>query len=303
MGTIARRFVAISTLAAVILMLGCPEVDPAGFFSLPEPVDSDGDGLLDPDEEVRLTDPNNPDTDGDGLLDGEEINTYGTNPLLPDTDFDLLTDGDEVQVYGTSPLLPDSDVDGLLDYNEILLGTDPLNSDTDGDLFLDGVEIELGLNPTTPNAIGFIATVYCAGFASVLGLPYSDDIGVYGLLLILTGNFLQGVFPGDMVVQIHAPPISLVKVYPAFGEPFTVGWRGILGVGRGFITDAVPEGLFDSMRIFLSSGFSYQISFLENDEIADWHIGDYVVIVEPHPDVGAFQMLHTDACEIVLLSD
>ncbi len=45
-----------------------------------EPVDSDGDGLTDDEEEALGLDPNSDDSDGDGFTDAEEIEV-GTNPL------------------------------------------------------------------------------------------------------------------------------------------------------------------------------------------------------------------------------
>jgi hypothetical protein len=45
--------------------------------------DTDGDALIDTDEAVYGTDPNNPDTDGDGYDDYTEVVDYGTNPLDP----------------------------------------------------------------------------------------------------------------------------------------------------------------------------------------------------------------------------
>jgi len=42
--------------------------------------DTDGDGLIDTDEKLYGTDPNNPDTDGDGFSDGDEVKN-GFNPL------------------------------------------------------------------------------------------------------------------------------------------------------------------------------------------------------------------------------
>jgi len=61
-----------------------------------EPVDSDGDGLTDREEEAAGTDPGEPDTDKDGLGDREEVQVYGTDPLEADTDGDSYLDGQEV---------------------------------------------------------------------------------------------------------------------------------------------------------------------------------------------------------------
>jgi outer membrane protein OmpA-like peptidoglycan-associated protein len=106
--------------------------------------DSDGDGLLNREEEELGTDPDNPDTDGDGLKDGEEVRTHKTNPLKPDTDGDGLTDGTEVLKTGTKPLITDTDGDGLLDGAEVNEHkTDPLKPDTDGDGLTDGEEVTI----------------------------------------------------------------------------------------------------------------------------------------------------------------
>lgn len=126
-----------------------------------ELVDSDGDGLLDTDEEMLKTDPMNPDTDGDGLTDYEEV-ILGTDPLTPnkydkamDSDSDGLKDLEEVQNYGTDPMNPDTDGDGLSDYDEIYLyKTDPTKKDTDGDTLSDGFEVEHGLDPTKESTDG-----------------------------------------------------------------------------------------------------------------------------------------------------
>lgn len=60
-------------------------------------VDTDGDGLLDSEETILGTNPNNPDTDADGLTDFDEVRVYKTNPLNPDTDGDSYKDGEEVK--------------------------------------------------------------------------------------------------------------------------------------------------------------------------------------------------------------
>ncbi|OGZ35265.1 MAG: hypothetical protein A3A94_01460 [Candidatus Portnoybacteria bacterium RIFCSPLOWO2_01_FULL_43_11] len=55
---------------------------PSKNISLNSLKDSDEDGLLDWEEAIYKTNPNNPDTDGDGYFDGEEI-ASGYDPLKP----------------------------------------------------------------------------------------------------------------------------------------------------------------------------------------------------------------------------
>lgn len=119
----------------------------------PPPVDTDGDGLLDSDEALLGTDPNNPDTDGDGITDGQEV-ALGTNPLVFDTDGDGLGDGDEV-LLGTDPLNADTDADGLSDGGELTFGTDPFNPDTDGDGLSDGAEVAAAAGSGCPDPLAF----------------------------------------------------------------------------------------------------------------------------------------------------
>ncbi len=104
-------------------------------------VDTDGDELSDYVEVVLLGyDPLNTDTDGDGILDGDEdldadklINkqetTYKTVYYNNDTDVDELDDGEEVYDYKTDPLLPDTDGDKAFDGAEVRAGTDPCAKD------------------------------------------------------------------------------------------------------------------------------------------------------------------------------
>ncbi len=109
--------------------------------------DSDNDGLTNDCECELGTHPFQEDTDGDGLLDGEEdadqncqLDPGETDPREADTDLDGLDDGDEI-AEGTDPLLQDTDGDGVPDGAEVDSGCmDPLDEDTDGDGLSDGVE-------------------------------------------------------------------------------------------------------------------------------------------------------------------
>ena len=96
--------------------------------------DSDGDGLLNREEQGRYGDPWDDDTDDDGLIDGVEVEVYGTLVYDNDTDDDTWLDGYEVSV-GSDPLDPDS-------Y--------PIADDVDGDGMPNDWENEHGLNMYDP---------------------------------------------------------------------------------------------------------------------------------------------------------
>ncbi len=104
--------------------------------SLGCPVDSDGDGVADYLDQCPDTPAGAPadavgclkDSDKDGLSDWEEINKTGTDPYNRDSDGDGLSDGDEVNKYNTNPLNPDTDGGGVKDGLEVNVAhTNPLD--------------------------------------------------------------------------------------------------------------------------------------------------------------------------------
>lgn len=110
---------------------------PGDLTKLTQNGDYDADGLKDPGEYARSSDPTNPDTDGDGL--GDLVET-GTGVYVSPTD------------TGSSPTKTDSDGDGIGDDAEVtrVPPTDPNKADTDGDGFSDLAEFEWGTNPVDP---------------------------------------------------------------------------------------------------------------------------------------------------------
>ncbi len=146
----------------------CDDLDSASYPGAEEPVegpdldcdgmtgsdDTDGDGLLNMEEDAIGSDPFNPDTDGDGVQDGEEV---GADPEVPaDSDGDNVEDwadedddGDgiltsvEVTVDATLDGVPDPDADGDGTPNH-------LDLDSDADLILDSDE---GADDTDGDAI------------------------------------------------------------------------------------------------------------------------------------------------------
>lgn len=96
----------------LLFLFACPAPkDPAGEEeeegTESEPVDSDGDGLLDDDEIAIGSDPEQTDSDGDGWLDGDEVD-LGTNPIW---EYSHPFDKGEYSV-GSCPVLPDESIAG-----------------------------------------------------------------------------------------------------------------------------------------------------------------------------------------------
>lgn len=59
-----------------------PESPPSAIPPQLNPVDSDGDGLSNADEQQMGTDPLNPDSDDDGVSDGNEVVIFKTDPKV-----------------------------------------------------------------------------------------------------------------------------------------------------------------------------------------------------------------------------
>ena len=127
-------------------------------------VDADGDGLVDQAEVLIGTSPTDKDSDGDGISDGYEKLRLGTDPTLADSDGDNVADSAEL-ARGTDPTSadsnkdgrvdggdtsPDTDADGLSDLLEQILGTRIDSIDSDGDGATDFLEYVSGLDPTDP---------------------------------------------------------------------------------------------------------------------------------------------------------
>ena len=137
--------------------------------------DDDGDEVSDENEASLGSNPLNSDSDGDGLLDGEEdanqdgvIGEEETSPIDKDTDGDGLDDfleANSCYVEEDGSCLPtlgwnkDTDGDGLLDGIEDKNGngatedgeTNPLVADTDNDGETDGFEVDCSSDPLDPD--------------------------------------------------------------------------------------------------------------------------------------------------------
>ncbi|MBE7505177.1 MAG: hypothetical protein HS101_02715 [Planctomycetia bacterium] len=293
-----KRLRLAALLAALPFVLGgnCQMTGaPAGSSAMS--IDTDGDGLSDAFELMIFTSSTNADTDGDGLSDGDEVLIYHTDPSHTDTDLDWLSDYKEVIEVGTDPNSPDTDLDGLDDGLELdpNFASDPLNPDTDGDTILDGDEVAFGLDLLLPNTLGLVTELYCSDF---IGVSVTGIKGVY-LRGQIISDFPLGFFYGD-VVALNAPipgnRTGAVVANLRTKQHGYFGYEGDLEIGGGLITGATPES--GSIRIFLTSGFSFLVNTFYVNETADWFVGDAVEII----DRGfALEMLNTNACEVVLV--
>ncbi|MEH6451369.1 MAG: hypothetical protein V7765_22090, partial [Oleispira sp.] len=118
--------------------------------------DNDADGLINLQEYLNQTDPNNADSDNDGLKDGEEFFMYRTQLNDSDTDSDNMPDGWEVD-NGLNPLSNDRnndfDGDGLSNLQEFQANTLANNTDSDNDGLSDQEEVSsYGSNPRSPDS-------------------------------------------------------------------------------------------------------------------------------------------------------
>ena len=113
----------------------------------PKEADTDGDGILDPDDSWPWDFDNdgtgsgggNGGSDSGGEGDGPAEGGDGDGDGNADDDGDGISDTDEMAM-GTDFNNPDTDGDGLSDSGELTLGLDPNDWDTDNDMLIDGVE-------------------------------------------------------------------------------------------------------------------------------------------------------------------
>ncbi len=153
-----------------------PEVTEVPIITIhPEPTK-----VPEPSEEPSETEKSeSKDSDGDGIVDEEE-EKYGTSMDSEDTDGDGLTDGYEVMGVYTDPLSEDTDGDGIDDTYEVLVGLNPLKASSNGEIvdsekkYVYNVELEAGNLSVKGNANVF--SVY----AEPESFGLTETVDVYG---------------------------------------------------------------------------------------------------------------------------
>ncbi len=187
--------------------------------------DSDGDGVLDTQEEADGTDKNDPcdyvienitldfsgdylvaDCDGDGVINGQELED-DTNPEDP-CDYD---EGSITLEQGGDYLISDCDEDGLTTSEELAIGTDPDVADTDGDTIVDGQEIIDGTDPLNPcDSLNGVPTLE-AGCGEEL-----VETGISVINEIITPDN-DGTNDEFLIDNIESFPNNTVQIYNRWG--------------------------------------------------------------------------------------
>ena len=175
-------------------------------------LDSDGDGVPDLVELAMGLDPLDPDTDGDGVLDGDEDVdgddvpnraelALGFDPLSPDSDGNGVPDGEE-----------DRDLDLLPDGQELARGTDPFVPDTDGDGFPDGLEVQAASDPLDPLSTPIREGVLAASVRNAVAPTrvQGEATGEASVRNVVAPTRVQGEATGEASVRnVVAPEAAL----------------------------------------------------------------------------------------------
>ena len=230
--------------------------------------DSDGDGLVDTQEAVLGTDPNNPDTDGDGLRDGDEVLIYSTDPRNRDSDGDMLSDFDEVTLHKTNPRLVDTDGDGLSDGLEVAMGTDPLvpNPPTatppTPSLTPPPASATWTLIPTSTSTTAAVPTATNTWTATPTLIPPSTATATATTIVQLPGLSLvcataPPIIDGSLSIGVEWPPTPLFTFQPAVaGADRIVRVYGMRDATRLYfaylINDAAKEDS-DAARLYIDT--------------------------------------------------
>jgi hypothetical protein len=271
----------------------------------PNPVDSDGDGIPDADEENYGTSPTVADTDNDGVNDNEEVAFWGenwnvnydndaiTNNLLdPDADNDGYADGLELH-YGSAPINPNS-IPALTDI--MLIGDVQVNHTwkrmTFTVPFLDPVVVAqpLSLNGSDPAAVR-IRNVTPNGFdIRVQEWNYLDDTHpteTVGYLVMERGSFVLDDGTADGI-RVEADTFDTNRTSFTsipFSHPFNVAPVVLVAVNSVNEADAVIG------RLRNISATAFQFRLQEQEKNSNVHAIETVAYIAWEPSSGTIDGL------------
>jgi hypothetical protein len=155
-------------------------------------IDSDGDGIVDGDE----------DFDADGLSNAAEL-ALGSDPTNPDGNGNGVLDGAE-----------DIDLDGLSAAAEVAAGTSVADFDSDDDGFPDGVELELGVNTNPLNGASRPALTVAESPAQLRSLRLDFVAADFGTTVAgpPLGTLRLDFEAADFGTTVAMPPVGLLRL-------------------------------------------------------------------------------------------
>lgn len=218
--------------------------------------DSDGDGVLDAEEDYYGTSSNSDDTDGDGILDNVE--THGTisdddPPVFTPAGWDVSVTGQPTYHVVSPANYADIDGDGLNDAEERDEGTDPLKADTDGDGLIDSDDPHplkrakrlyvrpdgtgtTGEGETWGTAFGEIYEALAEAELRADSNSSDDDVSE---IWVAAGTY----YPGDSLSDGPLTLVSRVALYGGFtGNETTLSQRNPFALTNGTIITADRNG-------------------------------------------------------------
>lgn len=224
------------------------------------------------------------DTDGDGLLDDQEL-LLGTDPENPDSDGDGINDRESILLAFNAQLAEDSDGDGVVDYLDQCLHAGDIavdasgclvapTTDTDGDGVLDGEDF----CPYTPAGTEVDSTG-----CPLLDSDY-DGLSDEAELALGTNPFYwdtdgDGLSDGQEVNDFHTDPLNADTDQGGLNDGDEIN-RGLnpLNPSDDFSFDSDYDGLTDAEEIALGTNPYYYDS--DYDSLSD---GDEVKIYNTNP--------------------
>lgn len=218
--------------------------------------DSDGDGVLDAEEDYYGTSSTSEDSDGDGISDNVE--THGTiseddPPVVTPAGWDVSVTGQSTYRVVSPANYADIDGDGLNDFEERDEGTDPLKADTDGDGLIDSDDPHplkrakrLYVRPGGTGTTGEGETwgtafgeIYEALAEAQLRADSSSSTDDASEIWVAAGSY----FPGESLDDGPLTLVSRVALYGGFtGNESTLSQRNPFAPTNGTIITADRNG-------------------------------------------------------------
>ncbi|MBL7045487.1 MAG: hypothetical protein ISR99_00410 [Parcubacteria group bacterium] len=211
--------------------------------------DSDNDSLMDWEESLIGTNPNNKDSDGDGTNDGVEVE-LGRNPLLagPNDEVSLLSIADGQEIAGETPNFNKFSEDFLKGYIE-LKKQGKIGTDAEGTFVSELLEKNISSNR---------GKVYEAADVTLTIAPSKESVSAYASDLDSIFSQMYKITEYELLTFTRAVENSDSFELRKLREPAKI-YKEIV---ENLLTTETPENVVD-IHVELLNGFSFLASSIE----------------------------------------